>query len=246
MPPAPTNTTSVPPTPTNTPVPLAPTNTSVPPTPTNTPVLPTHSPTSTPTPIPTVIGTIDPQQGGEVTSHNGTVQLDFPPGAVGEQASLTVAEQHTPSEETGNLRFGGVAFEILATDGNGNAITHFDEPFTMNVNYSDDDWQNAGIINESMLNIHWWNGNIWVPVLPCDGCSHDTATNEFVLILDHLTEFAMLSSEQIPTAITLKQAQGESPIRRSWLIAFLLVASLCIAITWRIGKARGTLDVSRT
>jgi len=43
------------------------------------------------------------------------------------------------------------------------------------------------------LNLAFWNGNAWVKVLPCAGCGVDTVNNRLTAVLDHFTEFALLS-----------------------------------------------------
>ena len=53
-------------------------------------------------------------------------------------------------------------------------------------------------INEADLNLAFWNGSAWVNVLPCVGCGVDTVNNRLTAVLDHFTEFALLSG--VPTA----------------------------------------------
>ena len=166
---------------------------------------PTRTPTGTPTscrvylpmvlknynPFPVTSTTIDPGEGGELTSPDGRVQLDFPPDAVSESTVVTYTRRTAPSQSTGGLVFAGTSFEISATDTSGNPVSNFSRTFNMTVAYADNNWQSAGIANETTLNVYWWDGTAWNGLLPCTGCSHDTDSNEFVISLDHLTEFAL-------------------------------------------------------
>jgi hypothetical protein len=177
------------------------------PTPTSTPTVtstPTSTSTATPyrvylplvlknyTPSPVASTTIDPGEDGELTSPDGRVQLDFPAGAVSESTVVTYTQRTAPSQSTGGLAFAGTSFDISATDTKGNPMTNFSQTFNMTVAYADADWQNAGITDETTLNVYWWDGAAWNGLLPCTGCSHNTDDNEFVISLDHLTEFALL------------------------------------------------------
>jgi len=136
---------------------------------------------------------IDPG-GGSLASHDGTVALSFPDGAVATptQVKLTTASISSPNTE--GYRFSGRAFEITAIDPSNNPIVHFEQPLTLNLHYGDADWQNAGISNENDLNIYFEDGDGWQATLPCTGCSHDMDKNEFVVVLDHLTAFALMAS----------------------------------------------------
>ena len=71
-------------------------------------------------------------------------------------------------------------------------MTAFYQPYDLTIQYADSDWQQAGISDESSLNLYWWNGSQWVGLLPCAGCSLDTQNNQIVVLLNHLTEFALL------------------------------------------------------
>ena len=37
----------------------------------------------------------------------------------------------------------------------------------------------------------YWDGAVWVSVLPCAGCSVDKTHNRVTVQLDHFTEFAL-------------------------------------------------------
>jgi len=152
-------------------------------------------------PTAVVSTTVDPTQGGQLTSPNGRVQLDFPPGAASESTIVTYTQKTAPSQSTDSLAFACTSFDISATDTDGNPVTNFSQTFNMMVAYADRDWQSAGITDETTLNVYWWDGAAWNALVPCPGCSHNTDDNEFVILLDHLTEFALLgSSSPTPTS----------------------------------------------
>ena len=74
----------------------------------------------------------------------------------------------------------------------GTPITSFTTACTVTLHYEDTDWQAAGLTAETSLNLYYWYGGIWAPVLPCDDCSLDTAGNVIVARLNHLTEFSLI------------------------------------------------------
>jgi hypothetical protein len=143
--------------------------------------------------------TIDAETGGTFTSPDEMVQLNFPTGAVSETTVVTYTEQMTPSQGTGSFLFADTSFDISATDANGNPVTKFLQPFTMSITYQETDWQNAGIEDESYLNIYWWDGSTWVGLLPCISCEHNMTNNQFTIALNHFTEFALLGDDKPPS-----------------------------------------------
>ncbi len=140
--------------------------------------------------VPTT-GTVTAGEGGQLRSDDGTFTVDFPAGAVAGDTTISVAKQTEPSAAMGGLSFAGNAITINATDADGNPVTSFAQPFTLVVKYADSDWQKAGITDEANLNVYFYKDGAWVPLFPCNGCTHDMDKNEFVLKLDHLTEFAV-------------------------------------------------------
>ena len=139
-----------------------------------------------------VLAVITPNEGGSLHSQNGKVGVVFPPGAVDQPITLTYTQQAGSEHSAGNLHFANIGFELEAADSSGNPVTAFNQTYSLNIQYADSDWQQAGISDESSLNLYWWNGSQWVGSLPCAGCSLDNLNNQIVLLLDHLTEFALL------------------------------------------------------
>ncbi len=130
--------------------------------------------------------------GGYVTSGDGAVQAEFPSNAVTSTTTITAVTAITTPNSTDGYEFINRVYDIAATGTNGEPVTHFSRPFTMTLFYNDSDWQQAGIANESGLNVYWWDGNEWAEMLPCAGCIHDSASNTFNLQLDHLSEFTIM------------------------------------------------------
>lgn len=136
---------------------------------------------------------VEPEQGGTLVSSDSSLQLSFPAGAVPAQVRVAITTTTVPAPPTYGYHFAGRAFEVTATDVNNNIVTSFQQPLTLNLSYSDAEWQNAGIPSESNLNVYFWDGNIWHATLPCTGCLHNIEGNSFTILLDHLTDFALLA-----------------------------------------------------
>jgi hypothetical protein len=136
--------------------------------------------------------TVTASQGGSAAAADGHVALDFPPGAVAGTVTVTYTRQLQPAQPTGGLRFAGRSFTLEARDAGGAPVTSFGLPYTITLRYDDADWQQAGLPDESSLNLYTWDGGTWVPILPCAGCSLDTEANRLIAVLDHMTEFALL------------------------------------------------------
>ncbi len=139
----------------------------------------------------TAVGTANPQTGGVVTSNSGNLSVNFSSGALTMPVTVTLTAS-APINEAG---FGGIAFSINAVDNAGNPVKQFAQPITLTLHYTDVDWQSAGLIEESALNLYFWDGQAWVPILPCAGCTHDQVNNLMIVRLNHLTLFALRSTE---------------------------------------------------
>ncbi|MCP4543439.1 MAG: DUF11 domain-containing protein [Chloroflexi bacterium] len=151
--------------------------------------------------------------GGSLSSDDGNVDLYVPTGAVIGTTTITVTSLTSPTQSTGELAFGGRALTVEATDASGTPVTAFAPPLLLRVSYSDADWQNKGITDETDLNLYRWSGSAWTPLLPCLGCSQDTVANLFEVRLDHLSEFAILG-QILPALLSVtKEAETESQPR---------------------------------
>lgn len=133
-------------------------------------------------------GQANPESGGSIVSNSGNVLLNIPPGAVTSTVNFGMVVVEQPINTAG---FAGLAFVIQARNPDGTPVTSFPVPIRLTVNYEDRDWQAAGLIAETNLNLFYWAEPNWVALLPCDGCRHDTEANTFEIVLDHLTLFAL-------------------------------------------------------
>ena len=135
---------------------------------------------------------IEPQSGGALLSPNGKITAVFPPQAVEVTTRVRYTRRPAPPHPIGPLQYAGASFDLSAFGPGGDPVTEFKTDFALEALYEDSDWQEAGIAGEDLLNLYWWDGGAWQGLLPCDGCAHDTDGNRFTVLLDHLSEFALL------------------------------------------------------
>jgi hypothetical protein len=144
------------------------------------------------TPKVNAVGQITPEAGGILSPTPGYLSVSFPPGAVSAPTSLSFNLLASPTQRLPNFRFANRAFTLTAT-ANGQVVTSFAKPFTLSVTYDNDDLAAAGITDPAQLNLVFWSGSAWQQILPCAGCSLDTANRRITVTLDHLTEFALVA-----------------------------------------------------
>ncbi|HID86348.1 MAG TPA: peptidase S8 [Anaerolineae bacterium] len=157
----------------------------------------------------TTSAVIEPATGGSLLSADGDTTLDFPPGAVSTTTTITHTLTAAPSNPPDNL-IPANCYILEGTDAGGSPVTRFSLPYTLTLRYQDSDWQEAGINDESTLNLYYWNGSQWEGVLPCAGCSLDTVNNELVAVLDHFSEFGLMGQEGTPTSVVLSSFVARS------------------------------------
>jgi hypothetical protein len=146
------------------------------------------------TPIGEASTTITPETGGTLAPAPGFLSVTFPPGAVTASTNVTFRLLSGPSQRLPNLVFANRSFTIEATAG-GQPVTDFAQPFTMTLTYDDSDLVAAGITDPNQLNLVFWNGTAWEAILPCSGCSVNTTERTVTVVIDHLTEFALVGPE---------------------------------------------------
>lgn len=132
--------------------------------------------------------TVTPSSGGSLTSPDGSLSIQFPPGAVNTPLTLTYTPQTQPQTVTGTNWLRG--FILKATDGSGNPVNQFQQNYTLRLTYTDEQLAQRGI-SESTLNVVYWNGSQWVKMLPCTDCGIDTVNNVITVVANHFTEFAL-------------------------------------------------------
>jgi len=127
-------------------------------------------------------------------SPSGYVYLEFPARMVGSATEMLLTEIVSPTVPMNPMLFAEMAFLLEATDPQtGAPVVEFDRPFRMEVSYEEEQWQQAGIVDESTLSLYTFDeqSKRWQGVLPCQGCQLDTQDNVVQVVLDHLTQFAM-------------------------------------------------------
>ena len=139
---------------------------------------------------------ISPESGGTLSPDPGNISIQFPPGAVDETTTISCTMHALPTQDDAGFRFGGRGFSLEAADAQG-PVTTFNEPFSMTVKYDSTDLVYAGIDDPSKLNLSFWNGLNWENVLPCTGCSNDTGNSTITVVIDHVTEFALLAPGEV-------------------------------------------------
>ncbi len=130
-----------------------------------------------------------PPAGGVIqTGMNATITV--PNGAVTETTTFVYNHNATPAQPFSGAETAVSGFSLQAVTASGQSVTRFDVPITIQIDYTDDELA-ARSIREDSLNVAYWDGSGWRNLLSCAGCSHDLAANRIIVVLDHLTEFAL-------------------------------------------------------
>lgn len=132
---------------------------------------------------------VTPVAGGVVNGPNG-VQLNFPAGAVAQESIVTLATLPAPQGLPNNQRV-LYGLRTTATTLSGQPVTIFAKPYTLHVPYTNAQLANLGITDPATLNLVYWNGSAWTPLLPCGGCGVDTVNQIITVVADHFTDFAV-------------------------------------------------------
>jgi hypothetical protein len=167
-----------------------------------------------PPPVATAIATAAPSDPVTLTLPSDWGQVSLPAGVVAGTTVITYAQTSTPTENPGSFAFAGRSFTLEATGAAGQPVTTFNGHYTITLNYLDSDWQAAGIPAEENLNLSYWDGLAWVGILPCAGCALDTTNNRITVVLNHLTEFALLGNPLAAPAISAAREPGG--VELSW------------------------------
>jgi hypothetical protein len=129
--------------------------------------------------------------GGNLESFDGGARLQFASGAVRSSTAITFVDTmtatHALSADSQAIR----TFTLQARDPGGQPVTRFEKPYTLALNYTDEQLAALGI-DEQALNLAYWNGSAWVNVLPCAGCGVERVNNRLTAVLGHFSEFALL------------------------------------------------------
>lgn len=122
------------------------------------------------------------------TTSDGVVTIDV--GAETAVATLHYTPQDTPTAATGTFSLAGVYFQLTAYDAQGDPLSGaLAEPLTLTVHY--DDSALPSKLPESDLQLYRWDTGTatWIalPVI-----QRNLLTNELVVQLDHLSQFALM------------------------------------------------------
>jgi len=129
--------------------------------------------------------TITPENGGVLTSADGSTVVAFPAGAVTQDTIVTLTPM--PSQPSGGLVGIGHFFDLSATPaGIAAPAMDFQKPYTITVEYGDDE---LGPAIEGTLGLYRWNGVDWL-LEPTSSVA--VAQNRVSATLDHMTLFAVL------------------------------------------------------
>jgi hypothetical protein len=136
----------------------------------------------------------------------GKFSIHFPPGAFNGPLNLTYTPIFSPTHALpdGDAWLG--FFKLEATDNNQQPVTQFDKPYTMVISYSNDLLRQFGVVDGN-LNVVFWDGNAWKPMLPCAGCGVDATNHRVTIVANHFTEFALIgtgSRREIYLPLTLR------------------------------------------
>lgn len=130
-----------------------------------------------------------PPTGGVIqTDRDATITV--PNGAVSETTTFVYNHNVTPAQPFSGAETAVSGFSLQAVTASGQSVTQFAVPITIQIDYTDDELAARSILEET-LNVAYWDGSAWRNLLPCAGCSHDMAANRIIIVLDHLTEFAL-------------------------------------------------------
>lgn len=138
-------------------------------------------------------GNVTPGQGGVVDGPEG-LRVAFPAGATGAdlivRLNTLAAPRHSLPQGLGAVR----SFHGAATTVTGRAVTSFAKPYTLSIPYTDAQLAAAGVTDPATLTLLYWTGSAWQPLLPCTGCSVDTANRLVTVVADHFTEFVLVGA----------------------------------------------------
>ena len=132
------------------------------------------------------------------------VDLTFPPLPPGNTVWL-IPQVGTVDNLDESQSSAGISFHVEVYADDGTPLTSFSEPYTVTVTYEDNQWQDAGIVDEATITLVYYDEEdaTWVDTHPCGGCLLDTDANLLVTLLDHATEFAVVGQSATDSWIFL-------------------------------------------
>lgn len=152
---------------------------------------------------------IDIETGGTVTSPDGILTITVPPGVISGTGQITFTYRAQAPDRPKSLEgvgAGVIGFEVRAFTATGE-ITRFNKLIDITATYAPELLSTDALTVEESLRVFFYNEttDAWedpTAYPPCiiEGCqqSVDTAANSITLTVDHLTEYAVVESEETP------------------------------------------------
>ena len=140
---------------------------------------------------PPTTGSTTPGGGGGLTVP-GKFSIHFPAGAFSSPLNLTYTPIFSPTHALPNGD-AWLDFFTLDATANNQPVTQFDKPYTMVISYSGDLPRQLGVV-ETNLNVVFWDGSAWKPMLPCAGCGVNLNNHHITVVANHFTEFALIGT----------------------------------------------------
>jgi ABC-type transport system substrate-binding protein len=132
--------------------------------------------------------------GGTLQTATG-LKLTVPPNATAGAATFVLDEIPAPAPELAGrtpLR----TLELAAFGGNGQPITSFAAPLTLEMTYADEALL-ASALSEESLTVERWDGTQTTIVFPCPTCTHDKDANVITLPLRSFSMYVLSARQTI-------------------------------------------------
>jgi hypothetical protein len=129
---------------------------------------------------------VDP--GGSQTTSDGALTFSIPE-AISGTVTFTYIPQEAPTSIPGGFEFAGLAFDLQASDGDGNPILEPGEAFTLTIQYAESDLPPG--TDEATLALQRYDEDLqtWLALTVL---GRDLENNTLTVSLDHFSAFALL------------------------------------------------------
>jgi hypothetical protein len=159
--------------------------------------------------VPPVTETITAEDGGTVTSGDGTVTISFPAGAFNGDVLATLQVQNEPVRSLEPGQSSLVSFTLVIFDKDGNPVTEFEQPVTITMAFAPGNRVAHQTTNTSADNlvVRYWDGSAYVEVGPttdCPTCGYtiDANTGSAAVTFDRPAEFVLVNDPSGPAQDT--------------------------------------------
>jgi hypothetical protein len=137
---------------------------------------------------------VTPQAGATVNLPDWSATIIIPSGASDNSIRLIYSPSQKPAYPYDTLKFANHAFRIDAYDlTTGDPLTQFKTNYTLIIRYNDNDWKNAGIALESLIDLYWREPSGWTGQCQTySTCGRDDLTNELTVGVNKPGDFALM------------------------------------------------------